>query len=302
MYMAYRKRSLDLPIPGDSTKHARSSLDGNDNSVPRPRIHLQTISGGPQLPPIRSLNELSFTSRSPSTADSSVFAPNPTTTTTIPSLRHLHTPNDQHRQAFHSHRHMPPPSSQKQNSASASASASGALSDAKSSASLDNNDLGSADVIKVARNWSRDETLSLVRAIGRHYDSLKRCKTNQERSNVWHRIHKEHSSQFPGRSKKASQDRWGKVLSDYKDVMINNKEKGAARWTFDFFKEVANIVEGDPQFMDMSSPSTLSPPSMATTAAGALRTGPSDNHHQQQQHQRQQQFAFGSSGSSTSTS
>ncbi|KAI8320646.1 hypothetical protein GQ54DRAFT_209739 [Martensiomyces pterosporus] len=69
-----------------------------------------------------------------------------------------------------------------------------------------------ADTIKVARNWSRDETLSLVRAIGRHYESLKRCKTNQERSNVWHRIHKEHSGQFPGRSKKASQVRESKSL------------------------------------------------------------------------------------------
>ncbi|KAJ2392405.1 hypothetical protein H4S02_000806 [Coemansia sp. RSA 2611] len=117
-----------------------------------------------------------------------------------------------------------------------------------------------ADGVKVARNWSRDETLSLVRAIGRHYESLKRCKTNQERSNVWHRIHKEHSSQFPGRSKKASQDRWGKVLSDYKDVMVHNKEKGAARWTFDFFKEVAAIVEGDAQFdLAATSPPLFSP-------------------------------------------
>ncbi|KAJ2376703.1 hypothetical protein IW150_001823 [Coemansia sp. RSA 2607] len=126
---------------------------------------------------------------------------------------------------------------------------------------------GSSDTVKVARNWSREETLSLVRAIGRHYESLKRCKTNQERSNVWHRIHKEHSGQFPGRSKKASQDRWGKVLSDYRDVVIHNKEKGAARWTFDFFKEVANIIDGDPQFMEVTSPSTVSPPS-AVLASG----------------------------------
>ncbi|KAJ1963646.1 hypothetical protein GGI12_001926, partial [Dipsacomyces acuminosporus] len=69
----------------------------------------------------------------------------------------------------------------------------------------DNDSAMATDTIKVARNWSRDETLSLVRAIGRHYESLRRCKTNQERSNVWHRIHKEHSTKFPGRSKKASQ-------------------------------------------------------------------------------------------------
>ncbi|KAJ2763845.1 hypothetical protein IWQ57_005412, partial [Coemansia nantahalensis] len=48
-------------------------------------------------------------------------------------------------------------------------------------------------------------------------------------------------------------DRWGKVLSDYKDVVVHNKEKGAARWTFDFFKEVAAIVEGDAQFMEMAT-------------------------------------------------
>ncbi|KAJ1809498.1 hypothetical protein LPJ75_004378 [Coemansia sp. RSA 2598] len=289
--MAYRKRSLDLPIPGDSTKHARNVLDGsNSNSnkpVPasRPRnsqavpdVPSAMTAGGPQLPPIRSLNELTFTSRSPnSAADSAaVFAPN--NPTTIPSLRHLHTPADQAHGYLggHPRQMLPPPPSQQQQQQMLQ-------SDAKSTESLDTSDLvGSADVIKVARNWSRDETLSLVRAIGRHYDSLKRCKTNQERSNVWHRIHKEHSSQFPGRSKKASQDRWGKVLSDYKDVMIHNKEKGAARWTFDFFKEVANIVDGDPQFMEVSSPSTLSPPSTVAGSGGgggATRTSMSDDYH-----------------------
>ncbi|KAJ2075097.1 hypothetical protein GGH13_000849 [Coemansia sp. S155-1] len=126
------------------------------------------------------------------------------------------------------------------------------------------------EAVKVARNWSREETLSLVRAIKRHYEALKRCKTNQERSNVWHRIHKEHSSQFPGRSKKASQDRWGKVLSDYKDVMVHNKEKGAARWTFDFFKEVAGIVEGDTQYID----SAMSPPSSSVTTASSTAGRP----------------------------
>ncbi|KAJ2488415.1 hypothetical protein IWW37_004826 [Coemansia sp. RSA 2050] len=141
--------------------------------------------------------------------------------------------------------------------------------------SLGEMDGGSAgEAVKVARNWSREETLSLVRAIKRHYEALKRCKTNQERSNVWHRIHKEHSSQFPGRSKKASQDRWGKVLSDYKDVMVHNKEKGAARWTFDFFKEVAAIVEGDSQLID----SAMSPPSStATTASSAAGRPPTDD-------------------------
>ncbi|KAJ2830041.1 hypothetical protein GGI24_001995 [Coemansia furcata] len=129
---------------------------------------------------------------------------------------------------------------------------------------MDGNMGSPPETVKVARNWSRDETLSLVRAIKRHYEALKRCKTNQERSNVWHRIHKEHSSQFPGRSKKASQDRWGKVLSDYKDVMVHNKEKGAARWTFDFFKEVAGIVEGDTQYMD----SAISPSSSSATSGG----------------------------------
>ncbi|KAJ2445118.1 hypothetical protein GGF42_006100 [Coemansia sp. RSA 2424] len=140
---------------------------------------------------------------------------------------------------------------------------------------MDGGSIGSPrEAVKVARNWSRDETLSLVRAIKRHYEALKRCKTNQERSNVWHRIHKEHSSQFPGRSKKASQDRWGKVLSDYKDVMVHNKEKGAARWTFDFFKEVAGIIEGDAQYLD----SALSPPSSsATTTVSAAGGRPADD-------------------------
>ncbi|KAJ1733485.1 hypothetical protein LPJ72_002852 [Coemansia sp. Benny D160-2] len=150
------------------------------------------------------------------------------------------------------------------------------------------NDSGrdSPAAVKISRNWTREETLSLVRAIGRHYDSLKRCKTNQERSNVWHRIHKEHSSQFPGRSKKASQDRWGKVLSDYKDVMVHNKEKGAARWTFDFFKEVAAIVDGDAHFMDMTK--TASPPStgddlntysFGSPGSVAVSSGPPLMHH-----------------------
>ncbi|KAJ1919077.1 hypothetical protein H4219_002232 [Mycoemilia scoparia] len=101
------------------------------------------------------------------------------------------------------------------------------------------------DTSRIARNWSREETLSLVRAIGKNYAKLRQCKTNQERSSVWRQVHHEHSSRFPGRSKKASQDRWGKVLSDYKDVVIHNKEKGAARWTFDFFDDVAAILRGD---------------------------------------------------------
>ncbi|KAJ1758970.1 hypothetical protein IW139_001131 [Coemansia sp. RSA 353] len=192
MYMAYRKRSLDLPVlagQAQGAKHARS--------------------GGSALPPIRSLGEVTDTPRLPS-----LLVPTPLTGDPSVSLAAIRvsSPNANPSSAQHTH-----------------------------------------ETIKVARNWSRDETLSLVRAIGRHYESLKRCKTNQERSNVWHRIHKEHSSQFPGRSKKASQDRWGKVLSDYKDVMVHNKEKGAARWTFDFFKEVAAIVESDSQFMELAT-------------------------------------------------
>ncbi|KAJ2565488.1 hypothetical protein GGH12_001412 [Coemansia sp. RSA 1822] len=196
MYMAYRKRSLDLPVlagQAQGAKHARS--------------------GGSALPPIRSLGEIADTPRLPS-----LLVPTASPLAGDPSLSlaaiRVSSPGANPSSAQHIH----------------------------------------ADTVKVARNWSRDETLSLVRAIGRHYESLKRCKTNQERSNVWHRIHKEHSSQFPGRSKKASQDRWGKVLSDYKDVMVHNKEKGAARWTFDFFKQVAAIVEGDSQLMEPASP------------------------------------------------
>ncbi|KAJ2354657.1 hypothetical protein H4S01_007066, partial [Coemansia sp. RSA 2610] len=42
--------------------------------------------------------------------------------------------------------------------------------------------------------------------------------------------------------------------------MVHNKEKGAARWTFDFFKEVAAIVEGDAQFdLAATSPPLFSP-------------------------------------------
>ncbi|KAJ1956789.1 hypothetical protein EC988_001165, partial [Linderina pennispora] len=67
-------------------------------------------------------------------------------------------------------------------------------------------------------------------------------------------------------------DRWGKVLSDYKDVVVHNKEKGAARWTFDFFKEVANIVEGDPQFAEMAA--TAAQPTPSNTGLGlSIATG-----------------------------
>ncbi|KAJ2713413.1 hypothetical protein H4R19_002263 [Coemansia spiralis] len=54
--------------------------------------------------------------------------------------------------------------------------------------------------------------------------------------------------------------------------MVHNKEKGAARWTFDFFKEVAAIVEGDAQFMEMAlscgasrSPGHSPPPLLQST-------------------------------------
>ncbi|KAJ2374755.1 hypothetical protein GGI05_007240, partial [Coemansia sp. RSA 2603] len=239
--MAYRKRSLDLPIPGNThsaAKHPRNEMS-----------EMTEPGGGPQLPSIRSLNELAFRPRSPmltetpSTYAGSMASP---ATTSIPSLRHLHSaseyyPNTQHgvhqqRQHYSQHFHhpqkqqpMPPPSAipsqqptnqryyrMKSHSpvspmqvvnltdamgdSSSSAAAAAVSPDIDYSASG-----GSSDTVKVARNWSREETLSLVRAIGRHYESLKRCKTNQERSNVWHRIHKEHSGQFPGRSKKASQ-------------------------------------------------------------------------------------------------
>ncbi|KAJ1742512.1 hypothetical protein LPJ78_002526 [Coemansia sp. RSA 989] len=216
MFMAYRKRSLDLPLPPGETqaKHARSGA----------------------LPPIRSLTELAAHSEQlPALKTQSGKAADlPATRPGDPSL------------------------------SLAAIRVSSPLSNPDSSAQ------SAPDAIKVARNWSRDETLSLVRAIGRHYESLKRCKTNQERSNVWHRIHKEHSSQFPGRSKKASQDRWGKVLSDYKDVMVHNKEKGAARWTFDFFKQVAAIVEGDVQAMEATSP-LLAPKSATHSSADDLK-------------------------------
>lgn len=49
------------------------------------------------------------------------------------------------------------------------------------------------------------------------------------------------------------------MLSDYKDVIVHNKEKGAARWTFDFFTEVGNIVGSDCNHKHPSSSS--SPPS-----------------------------------------
>ncbi|KAJ2450271.1 hypothetical protein EV183_004395 [Coemansia sp. RSA 2336] len=210
MFMAYRKRSLDLPLPPAETqaKHARSG------ALPPIRSLTQLAAHGEQLPSLQT--------------QSGKAADLPATRPGDPSL---------------------------------------SLAAIRVSSPLSNPDSSTQsapDTIKVARNWSRDETLSLVRAIGRHYESLKRCKTNQERSNVWHRIHKEHSSQFPGRSKKASQDRWGKVLSDYKDVMVHNKEKGAARWTFDFFKQVAAIVDGDMQALEATSP--LLAPKSATHA------------------------------------
>ncbi|KAJ1724591.1 hypothetical protein LPJ53_001181 [Coemansia erecta] len=255
--MAYRKRSLDLPIPGNTHSAAK-----------HPRNEMAEISepgGGPQLPSIRSLNELAFRPRSPmSTELPSAFGGSATApaTASIPSLRHLHSGAEYHPHGQHGVVNLT--EGMRDSSSSAAAAVSPEIDYSASG--------GSSDTIKVARNWSRDETLSLVRAIGRHYESLKRCKTNQERSNVWHRIHKEHSGQFPGRSKKASQDRWGKVLSDYRDVVIHNKEKGAARWTFDFFKEVANIIDGDPQFMEVSSPSTMSPPSAVLPSGRASVT------------------------------
>ncbi|KAJ2850002.1 hypothetical protein IWW36_002230 [Coemansia brasiliensis] len=229
--MAYRKRSLDLPLPPGQTQSAAKHPRSNG-----------------ALPPIRSLTEIashhSNEQRLPSLAGGKAQSGK---AADLPATRTLGDPS--------------------LSLASIRVSSPGSNPDTSSTQTAQPPVSAPADGIKVARNWSRDETLSLVRAIGRHYESLKRCKTNQERSNVWHRIHKEHSSQFPGRSKKASQDRWGKVLSDYKDVMVHNKEKGAARWTFDFFKEVAAIVEGDAQFMEAAaSPPLFSPQPKSATA------------------------------------
>ncbi|KAJ1677322.1 hypothetical protein EV182_006412, partial [Spiromyces aspiralis] len=140
--------------------------------------------------------------------------------------------------------------------------------------------LGDVNGARLARNWSREETLSLVRAIGKYYNKLRQCKTNQERSSVWRQVHREHSQRFPGRSKKASQDRWGKVLSDYKDVMIHNKEKGAARWTFDFFDEVAAILRGTPGGDDLNAMVIPTTPMMPVKSADS----PSSYHHHHTYH------------------
>ncbi|KAJ1988293.1 hypothetical protein GGI26_005462 [Coemansia sp. RSA 1358] len=301
--MAYRKRSLDLPSaptddsPQSLSKHPRSSLEIINipgNSAPiysrsqysNSNYHAASVDASrpAMLPPIRSL-------------DGYPGPPLPLRDSAACPAK----PNSQQKQ-------LPPLAAIRMTSPAPSSSQSagsplqhqlGAASSSCSTITIakrkDNNIAGplalnnnpvvvdslpahsgallnkSSDSVKVARNWSREETLSLVRAIGRHYDSLKRCKTNQERSNVWHRIHKEHSSQFPGRSKKASQDRWGKVLSDYKDVMVHNKEKGAARWTFDFFKEVAAIVEGDSNYMEHAK---TSPPSVSSASVGSSNPTP----------------------------
>lgn len=187
--MAYRKRSLDLPVPNDF-KQSRSFTAN-------------------ELPPIRNLTDISYGQRNLPHA--------------IPSLRHFHTSNNVST-IRHTMGHAPAAASNVPRNNSISVpppiqvptSSSAALQQQHpppplSSSSSSSYQLGQGnqsfggDAIKIARNWSRDETLSLVRAIGRNYEMLKRCKTNQERSNVWHRIHKEHSHQFPGRSKKASQ-------------------------------------------------------------------------------------------------
>ncbi|KAJ2082591.1 hypothetical protein H4R24_001472 [Coemansia sp. RSA 988] len=261
--MAYRKRSLDLPLPPGQTqpgsKHARSNGT---------------------LPPIRSLAEIAghASGNEQQRALPSIVVPQHSVPCSSSSSLQLGGQQKPRRLSpdLPTTRSGDPSLSL----AAIRMSSPGNPGDVQASCSSQQQQPFSApsvplDAVKVARNWSRDETLSLVRAIGRHYESLKRCKTNQERSNVWHRIHKEHSSQFPGRSKKASQDRWGKVLSDYKDVIVNNKEKGAARWTFDFFKEVAAIVEGDAQFMEAAvatspplySPRPLSGPAMQMSRA-----------------------------------
>ncbi|KAJ2027898.1 hypothetical protein IWW57_002407 [Coemansia sp. S610] len=299
--MAFRKRSLDLPVSEDSPsslKHPRSSSRPPATTAQEPTAPANDYNGG-ALPPIRSLTGVgspgfpsfrhfhttTVASNSPSRPDSEQASgltaglSQLSHTRTIPTpqayggpsynpppVHYTHAPPPppcgayyrEHGEAGLGHASSPVSSDRSPHVASASHEMGRDLAHAGEGSMEDG---GSGEAVKVARNWSREETLSLVRAIKRHYEALKRCKTNQERSNVWHRIHKEHSSQFPGRSKKASQDRWGKVLSDYKDVMVHNKEKGAARWTFDFFKEVAAIVEGD------SLDSAISPPS-STASSG----------------------------------
>ncbi|KAJ2795918.1 hypothetical protein H4R20_005711, partial [Coemansia guatemalensis] len=192
--MAYRKRSLDLPLPPGETqpgsKHARSNGT---------------------LPPIRSLAEIAgHVSRDEQqrTLPSIVVPQHSVPSSSSSSLQLGGQPKPRCRSPDLPATRTGDPSL---SLAAIRVSSPGNPSDAQVSCSSQQHQQPFSapsvplDAVKVARNWSRDETLSLVRAIGRHYDSLKRCKTNQERSNVWHRIHKEHSSQFPGRSKKASQ-------------------------------------------------------------------------------------------------
>ncbi|KAJ2890146.1 hypothetical protein GGI21_006283, partial [Coemansia aciculifera] len=294
--MAYRKRSLDLPVSEDSPasiKHPRSSTATSTSSnntrplqlsistalePPVSQAAANNYTGDSLLPPIRSLTGPVLAS--------------PSSSGSIPSFRHFHTPggfgsspvpsnvrhhqdtmpslgaqsgltaslsqlshtrtattttSNQHPQSHPHHHYNPPPSAHytyapplaqpilppvyhhrpsvdqhHESSPISSTHSAGSPHTARRDlghggealSQLESAEANAAEspleAVKVARNWSRDETLSLVRAIKRHYEALKRCKTNQERSNVWHRIHKEHSSQFPGRSKKASQDRWGK--------------------------------------------------------------------------------------------
>ncbi|KAJ2658105.1 hypothetical protein IWW48_004203 [Coemansia sp. RSA 1200] len=277
--MAYRKRSLDMPGPSATAAATAVAPDSAQTISKHPRSFGQFGNRHHQLPPIHT------------------FTAGPIS----PQLHHQHQSHHQNQQQQQHQQQQQLPSlasiqmtspvpspSQSTGSPLHQLGAAAAAAIAASQSISNSNDSGrdSPAAVKISRNWTREETLSLVRAIGRHYDSLKRCKTNQERSNVWHRIHKEHSSQFPGRSKKASQDRWGKVLSDYKDVMVHNKEKGAARWTFDFFKEVAAIVDGDAHFMDMTK--TASPPStgddlntysFGSPSSVAASSGPPLMHH-----------------------
>ncbi|KAJ2158335.1 hypothetical protein GGF46_003836 [Coemansia sp. RSA 552] len=257
--MAYRKRSLDLPLPPGGQAESGSKHPRNSH--------------GEALPPIRSLAEIAGHGEYPPRGLPSLQSP-----VGLRGDRPLATRRGDPSLSLAAIRVSSPGGRMSVSPgaspvSSASPGALPAVAPLSAPVVVASAASGSEGAVKVARNWSREETLSLVRAIGRHYESLKRCKTNQERSNVWHRIHKEHSSKFPGRSKKASQDRWGKVLSDYKDVVVHNKEKGAARWTFDFFKEVATIVDSDSQFMELAtSPPLFSPRPQSATSATLARS------------------------------
>ncbi|PIA13608.1 hypothetical protein COEREDRAFT_89435 [Coemansia reversa NRRL 1564] len=198
MYMAYRKRSLDLPLPPGQTQSGSKHQRSNGT-----------------LPPIRSLAEIAghVSGNEQQRALPSIVVPHHSVPCSSSSSLQLGGQQKQRRYSpdLPATRSGDPSLSLAAIRVSSPGNPANTQTPSSSQQQQQQQQQPFSapavplDAVKVARNWSRDETLSLVRAIGRHYDSLKRCKTNQERSNVWHRIHKEHSSQFPGRSKKASQ-------------------------------------------------------------------------------------------------